>query len=105
MPTVRGGGTAPVGEQPTVSEAERAERIVRQELACILEEAKGMRARLVLMEALLPATPDESGTEDLEAHPKGIAALRIELQGLIKDHLGPLLAELVAMDEGRRLAE
>jgi hypothetical protein len=94
-----------MGEQPTVSEAERAERIVRQELACMLEEAKGMRARLVLMEALLPAMPEESGLEDLESHPEGVAALRIALQGLIKDHLGPLLAELVAIDEGRRLAE
>ena len=87
-----------------MSEVERAERIVRQELACILEEVKGMRARLVLMEAMLPASPEEAATKDFETHPEGIAALRIELQGLIKDHVGPLLAELLAMDDGRKLA-
>ena len=87
-----------------MSEVERAERIVRQELACMREEVKGRRARLVVMEAMLPASTEETSPEDFEEHPEGIAALRFELQGLIKDHVEPLLAELVAIDNGRRLA-
>ena len=87
-----------------MSEVERAERIVRRELRFMLEEAKSLRARLVLMEAMLPGSPEESEPEDFEAHPEGVAGLRIELQGLIKDHVEPLLAELLAIDNGRKLA-
>ena len=86
-------------------DAARAEKLFRQELRFMLEEVKGMRARLVLMEGLLAPAPEEAGPEDFEAHPDGVAALRIEVQGLIKDHVGPLLAELLAIDDGRRGTE
>ena len=98
-------GAAVVGVQPAVSDLERFERAVRLDLRVMLEEVKGMRDRLVLMEALLPAAPEEASPEDFETHPEGLAALRIELQGLIKDHVGPLLEELLAIDDGRRPAK
>ena len=88
-----------------MSAVERAERIVRQELRFMLEEVRSLRGRLLLLEAMLEASPEETSPEDFEKHPEGLAALRIELQGLIQDHVGPLLAELLAIEEGRRSGE
>ena len=88
-----------------MSDLDRAEKLFRQELRFILEEMKGIRGRLVLMEALLVPTPEEAGPEDLKSHPEGLAALRIAIQVILKDHVGPLLRELLEVDERRRSSE
>ena len=84
---------------------DRAEKLFRQELRFMVEEAKGMRARLVLMEGLLAPTPEETSEQDLQSHPEGVSALRIAIQVILKDHLGPLLRELLAVDEQRKSSE
>lgn len=82
-PAVRG------PDQPEGGDLAREERRVRL--------LKALHTRLFLIEKMLPAAPEELDLEDFKTHPEGVTGLRISVQGLLRDHVEPLLRALLAV--------